>query len=442
MAVFVPYYVAALVLLYAELRGAPLAMAARTPRWPAPAWVAALLALSALREAAIWYAATHLRTTIVWPTPLPIGVAGADVRHPDAIEGALLLVAAAQSYALLGLFRSRPGRALVATGFALTIGLALAAPAFESPDAYAYVGDALLGLRAYAPPNADFTGEFLTINRFFMSPMLPAPYGPLWMAIAGIVTAPLHGLLPKLLALRLTGAAGFAALVAALRAYGASPRAVAIAALNPALASQFVADAHNDVLALAAIVAAAALLRQKRPWIATGAIAVAGLIKLPFVALALPAFAAIASRPLRYACAATAAALAVGISWWGAGAAYFRGLAVHVPLSQGAFALNAAVAIAAAALLVLAFLGARRLRTGVWPIAMASSYVAAWYLPYGLAYALARRRIVAYLLLLLPFACALLDAKFARVWVPAAVLPLAVAWSFLPPPHAQAAARP
>jgi hypothetical protein len=49
---------------------------------------------------------------------------------------------------------------------------------------------------------------------------------------------------------------------------------------------------------------------------------------------------------------------------------------------------------------------------------MMSSYIATWYCAYGIPYALARHRLLAYLMIALPFACALVDAKFMRPWTP------------------------
>ncbi|MBV8434914.1 MAG: hypothetical protein JO029_11600, partial [Candidatus Eremiobacteraeota bacterium] len=62
---------------------------------------------------------------------------------------------------------------------------------------------------------------------------------------------------------------------------------------------------------------------------------------------------------------------------------------------------------------------------------MMGSYVATWYMLYGLPYALARRRLLAYLLIALPVASALVDAKFMRPWTYFAALPVTLAVSLL-----------
>ncbi len=418
MAIFLPYYIAALAMLVFELRGASMAPSVAVPRWRAWCWVATLLVAYAAQLEVVRYAALSLASSNQWRSQLPIPVAEHGMGHPDLVEATLLCLALYESFVLYALYRTMPSRRVIVGGAALMVALSIAAPAFISPDAYAYVGDALLGLRAYAPPRSDFTAEYGLINRFFAAPMLPAPYGPLWIAVARLVTGIAPTLLTKLIALRLLGAASFLALLAALKAYGVRPRLLAVAALNPAIAQQYIADAHNDLLGIALVVAAAALARQRRALIASGITAAAGLVKLPFTVLALPIFAAVKPRWLRYACAAGAIALAIAISWWGAGAAYFRGLNVHVPAPGPVYALNVAVSLAALFLLGLATIGGRRFYSAVWLIAMMSSYVATWYVAYGLPYALARHRIIAYLLIALPFACAAVDAKFMRPWTP------------------------
>lgn len=425
MIIFLPYYVAALVLLYLELRGRSVVPRFAMPAWRAPIWIALLVASYVAQLAIVWYAAATVASTQPWRTALPIGVAEHGMAHPDAVEGALLIVAGAQVLALAGLYRSRPTRIALALGFAALVALSIAAPATISPDAYAYVGDALLGRGAYHPPNAVFPGEFAVIDRLFRPPLLPAPYGPLWIALDRVVTAPFSTLAAKIVALRALGALCYLGLLAALRGGSVSPRAIAVAAVNPAIAQQYVADAHNDLLGIVLLVAAFAFMRA-RPILGAALTAIAALVKLPFVIFALPVFARVRRPAMRYALFGAAAGAALGLSWGSGGAAYFRGLAVHVPAAGAAYYLNAAVAIAGLALLALTAVGARRRASALWIVPMMGSYVATWYMTYGLPYALARRRLVVYLLTALPVASVLVDAKFMRPWTYAVVLPAAV----------------
>jgi hypothetical protein len=441
MTVFLPYYVAGLVLLVLELRGVPMTVGVTVPRARPSVWVAALLVAYAVQLAVVRYAATKLVGAPAWRLKLPIPVAGGMV-HADLVEAALLSLALFESFALFALFRSKPAPIVLAVGTAAMLLLSLAAPAFISPDPYAYVGDAMLGLRAYTPPPTNFAGEYAQINGFFQAPILPAPYGPLWIALARLFTAAAPALLSKLLAFRLFGALSFLALLGSLRAYGVPSRILAIAAVNPAIAQQYVADAHNDLLGIVLVVLAAALIRRNRTAIGSGLTIAAGLVKLPFTVLALPIFARIERRTLRYACCFSAIALAAAVSWVAGGSAYFHGLNVHVPAPGAVYVLNAVVSIAALFALGVATIRGRRLYSALWLIAMMSSYIATWYVAYGLPYALARHRLTAYLLVTLPFACAVVDAKFVRPWTPI-VLAAAIAILILSRPqlHADRRAR-
>lgn len=430
MIVFLPYYVAALALAYFELRGRSIVPVLAVPAWPAALWTALLAAGYAVQLGIVWYAATTVGLSVPWRHELPIGVAEHGMAHPDAVEAALLLVAALQTYSLLGLYRARAAPGVIAAGFAVVIALSIAAPATISPDVYAYAGDALMGRSAYHTPAAPFSGEYAVIDRLF-HPRLAAPYGPLWLALAVWFAAPVPTLLGKLVAFRSIGALSYVALLAALRACGLPQRVLAVAAVNPALAQQYVADAHNDLAGIAMIVAGAALLRARRQYLGAAMIVVASLIKLPFALLALPVFAAVKPIGRRAWLVAAVAALALVMSWLAGGPEYFRGLAVHVPAVSAVYFFNAAVTIAALAFLALSLVTARRFASAVWTIPMMSSYVATWYVPYGLPYALTRRSVISYLLIALPFAAMLVDAKFVRPWTYAAVLPLTVLWCVL-----------
>jgi hypothetical protein len=149
-------------------------------------------------------------------------------------------------------------------------------------------------------------------------------------------------------------------------------------------------------------------------------------VKLPFVLLAMPAFVRIGPATLRYALCASAIVAAVALSWIAGGSDYLRGLDVHVPVAGAVFFTNAAITIAALTLLGIALVAARRYASAVWIFPMMSSYIATWYMTYGLAYALQRRNVLAYLLIALPLATILVDAKFMRPWTFAAVLPAVV----------------
>ena len=106
--------------------------------------------------------------------------------------------------------------------------------------------------------------------------------------------------------------------LAGLRALGAPSRILNVFALNPGLMLQYVANGHNDLIAIAVLVFAAAVVRRR-----------ATLIKAPFVLLGLPIVAAVRSVRLRVAGSIAAFVAVAVISWLGAGNGYFKTLAEY-----------------------------------------------------------------------------------------------------------------
>ena len=121
------------------------------------------------------------------------------------------------------------------------------------------------------------------------------------MAQAVTVAAPTF--FAKLISFRVLGVFLYVAFLAGLRACGVKPRMMAVAALNPGLMLEYVANAHNDFIAIVVLVFAAALVRA-RPLIGLGLIAVAGLVKLPYAIFGLPLLSRIRPVWMRYAGAA------------------------------------------------------------------------------------------------------------------------------------------
>jgi len=207
-----------------------------------------------------------------------------------------------------------------------------------------------------------------------------------------------------------------------LRALRVPRRILAVAALNPGLAMQYVAGAHNDLLGIAAIVVAAALLRRSAV-VACGLVVVAALIKLPFAILGLPILARCRPAPLGTLALSRSSRAPLPSPGSAPAPAIFKASPCTFRKSGFVHLLNAAVSVAALVAIAVAFLGGRRLRNAVWLMPMMGSYIASWYVTYGVPYALARRRILASLLVLMPFAALLLDAKFMREWTFAASFP-------------------
>lgn len=216
---------------------------------------------------------------------------------PGGNTVALYAGMAALSIAWLGLWRHaradrlRP-RELLPAAVLWTLPLALGAPLF-SHDAYSYLAQgtiAHLGLSPYHSAPAVLGGLG---HRHALSAVDPfwrhatAPYGPLFLALAGGIAA-LTGshLIAGVLAIRLVELVGLALLWAFVprlaRVLGTDPtRALWLAALSPLVALQLIAAAHNDLLMVGLLVAGVTVAVEGRPLAAIAICAVAMTVKLP-----------------------------------------------------------------------------------------------------------------------------------------------------------------
>lgn len=170
--------------------------------------------------------------------------------------------------------------------------LLVAAPLF-SRDMYSYAAQAQLthqGLDPYSNGPAALPGPFLDeVQRLWVD--TPAPYGPLWLVMGGLVAAITgHHVLTTVMVMRLLAVAGILLIARYLpplaRHCGVDPRtALWMALLNPLLLIHFVAGGHNDALMLGLVVAglSVAVYARSESRMALGVVIVtlAVLIKAP-----------------------------------------------------------------------------------------------------------------------------------------------------------------
>jgi hypothetical protein len=406
------------------LRGLlPSHLIATPRRVPGVVWIALLLAAYGA-QLAIAHEIAHAGA---WPIPVVAWYSG-----NDGAVAAMLVCGAIESYALVALYRAGAPRIAIAVAVALLAAASVATPVLLNHDLYAYVGNGLLAHRAYEPPPAPFPGEFAAINAWWGHPVPAATYGPLWLVVAHAVTAPFTTLLAKMIALRLLGLALLGIVVVLLGATGAPLRVLTLVALNPALYLQIVLDAHNDLLPIA-IVLAAALIARARPALAGALIAVAALCKLPFALLGLPVLVRVRGRALRLGVCFFVIAASIVLSYLAGGYAYARALATQV---NGAGTLNVVhliAAVIAVAIAAASIYSARRLRAAVWALPAVAPYFAPWYALWSLPYALGARRALVYLLVSFPFVATLVQPSLARWWTVFIVVPLAAVASLRPP---------
>ena len=439
--IFAFFYLAVLLLAYMELRVVP--QPRRFPTLALPAWslVALLVASYAAQLALELWAATHLWGPAAVSGALPIPVVTRAMAHPAAVAALTIALAAAQSYALLALYRSRAAPATLIAGCGAMLLLSLAAPVLTNADAYAYVGNALLGAAAYAPPASAFPGEYRVINAFWHLPMTPTTYGPLWLVVVRTATLAAPTLAGKLIALRVYGALLFLATIAGLRVLGLPSRVLAVVALNPAMQLEFVANAHNDMTAIVLIVAAACFARRL-PLASVALIAAAGLVKLPYVLLGLPVLAAVPAKRARVAMAFAAVAAVAVFSWLGGGAPYLHALTTHVAGSPSLDPVHVAAALAALVAIAVALMGGRRLRSAVWLMPSLGAYLDSWYLMWGFPYALGRRRVLASFAIWFPLVAALVDLTIVQLWTAPLVAAVVAGYLVLNRPPREAIERP
>jgi hypothetical protein len=441
----IPYAVA-LAFLAAEMSGRIAKREWRMPQAPAWVWVAVLVATYAVQMLAARYAATHNPMSAI-PLPIPVVFPGMD--RPDALAFVFVALAAVQSLALVGLYRKHIAPSLLVAGCSALLILSICAPVLTSFDLYGYVHNALLGRAAWLPYHVPFQGEYAAIDRWFgvidarNGTPSSALYGPLWFPIVQSVMLPMPTLLAKILAYRVFSAGAFVALIVLLRALGLPQRLVAAAALNPALAFAFVANAHNDLLAIAVVAGAAVAVRRSFA-LAGLLLVVAASIKLPYAVLGLPVIACIEPIGRRIAGAAIVVAASAALSWLGGGSAYVQSLSRWSGSSANS-AWHLVPLLAALALVAAALFGFRRLKTAVWTIpvigAFRQAFVPPWYLVFGLPYALGRHNVLRYLLISYPFAAAIVTAEFMRVWTLFLLFPLALVFSLKSGPRVRPVQR-
>jgi hypothetical protein len=140
-------------------------------------------------------------------------------------------------------------------------------------DAYHY-GPAIIG----GPHTVDIPGIWQTT---------PAPYGPVFLSLAGDVTSITgENTWLGILGMRLLALVGLGLMAAAVpriaRATGVDPRlAVWLGVLNPLVLIHLVADAHNDALMLGLMMAGLALALERRPAAGIALVTLATLVKAP-----------------------------------------------------------------------------------------------------------------------------------------------------------------
>ncbi len=334
-----------------------------------------------------------------------------------------LILSVVQSLLVGIVFLSLPARcrdrrtiALVAVTFVAMIVVALTDRTLKSGDMYAYVAFIKLGLAAYRPPAREFSGDLHIIYVMWGSPLLPCPYGPLWLGIASLVTSFATDVSSSIFALRAFNVVLMAlGSVLIARASGSLGLAAAFA-LNPALLEEFVIDGHNDLLGIVTLLVATCVARG--PLLRAACIVAAGCIKLPLLVVGIIA-AVPGATPLRrvLACAAIAlSSLGISIAW--AGPSYLGSIAHQSEMHQTTSVFAYVTHVACEALLGLGLLRVLRfgrVDAGTAPAAMSMGVLPfSWYFAWGVPMA-ERAGTLAPFLIAMPFVVGLLSG-FTYAW--------------------------
>lgn len=230
----------------------------------------------------------------------------------------------------------------------------LAAPPLFSRDAYSYLAQGAMVLadvdvyrHGVARLGGTLAGEVPQ-----MWQQTPAPYGPVFLAVAAVVSGVTGGkLVLGVLGLRLVALAGVALLVAYLprlaRHCGVDPAAALwLGVLNPLVPLHLVAGAHNEAVMLGLLVAGLSLAFEHRYGAATVLVTLAALVKVPaVVGLLVVVSLAARHRGLPTSVARTAG-LAVGttaVVTWATGIGYGWVGALGTPMYQHSWSISSAL---------------------------------------------------------------------------------------------------
>ncbi|HMK99923.1 MAG TPA: polyprenol phosphomannose-dependent alpha 1,6 mannosyltransferase MptB [Acidimicrobiales bacterium] len=208
-----------------------------------------------------------------------------------AVYGGLLLLIRVW-YGLIRMVRQVPGipvRKLVTVAAIWTVPLLIAPPLF-SRDVYSYAAQGELMSRHISPYEygVGVLGSTPMVN--LVDPLwkdTPAPYGPLFMEVDGLLTDVAgHHELPDVVLLRLLEVGGVALIALGIsmlaRSYGRDPGyAVTLAVLNPVTILHLIGGAHNDGLMLGLLAVGLALAKRGRPVAGIVLCALAAAVKVP-----------------------------------------------------------------------------------------------------------------------------------------------------------------
>ncbi|MEV4767473.1 polyprenol phosphomannose-dependent alpha 1,6 mannosyltransferase MptB [Micromonospora chokoriensis] len=230
----------------------------------------------------------------------------------------------------------------------------LVAPPLFSRDAYSYLAQGAMVLADIDVYRHGVTqlGGALAGEVPQMWQQTPAPYGPVFLAVAAVVSGATGGkLVLGVLGLRLVAVVGVALLVAYLprlaRHCGVDPSAALwLGVLNPLVPLHLIAGAHNEAVMLGLLVAGLSLAFEHRYGAATVLVTLAALVKVPAVVALLVVVSLAARHRGLLTSVARTAGVAVGTAaavTWVTGIGYGWVGALGTPMYRHSWSISSAL---------------------------------------------------------------------------------------------------
>ncbi len=405
-------------------------------RFAAVALVVAFVAQAYALDVQAW---TVVPGRFAWLNALPIHVFDAD--HNDAVGepyfSVALLVCGIVETIALGIVALAAARGItLGNGFvAFIVGayacVSLASRSLSTTDVYEYVGTSLLGAHVYSLHAANFSHTMYAAVAEHI-PVVGSIYGPLWVAINWCETAFGRDLYGKIEALRVANIVLLAATIAALRWARTGPTLPLVVLLNPFIWWYFVLNSHADLQWFLLLIMAYGFAKRASPWLAFVFLAMAGLVKFPFVVLGGVVLQPLARWNARVATWCGAIAV-VGLSTLVVpGTVYLTTLAHFTAMhaqrnAKTYFYIVGPLCFALAALAVVA---RRRLTSAALFVHQMGPIAAPWYLLWGAPYVLTSERAMPYVVAM-PVLGVLLDFAFVLNGVNRAIFVGTVVFAFV-----------
>jgi len=309
----------------------------------------------------------------------------------------ILLDVALQSIVLGALFiraRSAPlSRVDLGVAGAAVVALvvtALGRRLLESTDMYNYFTYAHLGMaKAYGTAIAIDDPGLRRVTDLTWGVLPPSPYGPLWhLYNRAIMNVP--SLADATLRLRVVNTVVLLGLFGGLLAARIPIAAVLVFALNPYVYQQFVVNAHNDLLPIAALTLGCAFA-YRSPWPLVVATALAGLVKLPLLLVGVATLGTIASLPKRLVALTAIVAVDLALSFVLGGQPYVHALLFAAEADKKETLLHAILVVLGLGSIALAFFTRRQYWPGLLALPALRAFNYPWYLIWLMPIAIARR---------------------------------------------------